>query len=204
MKEKFLKELKSTLIFAMLLLCTVNVKSQTTMPEELNKNTVKDQLKYIEDHTIIYEKYRAIREDMFQKLKVNVSDTISLAFNRIAALNKKTLSLKQTIDSVKTELQTTKTNLDDVTRSKNSIKILGLELNKTAYNSVMWTIVAVLIILLAIGFLVFKRNFTVIINLKKELKDLKEEFEAYRKTTREAREKMSMAHFNELKKLRGE
>jgi hypothetical protein len=38
---------------------------------------------------------------------------------------------------------------------------------------------------------------------KKEFQDLKVEFEAYRKTSREAREKLTMDHFNEIKKLKG-
>ena len=70
----------------------------------------------------------------------------------------------------------------NVTRSKNSIKVLGIEVNKQSYNTFMWTIVAGLIAVLALGFLVFKRNMAITHNTKKELQDLKNEFEAYRKT----------------------
>ena len=45
-----------------------------------------------------------------------------------------------------------------MTRTKNSIKIIGLEINKTSYNSIMWIIVAGLLAVLAVGFLAFKRN----------------------------------------------
>ena len=90
-----------------------------------------------------------------------------------------------------------------MTRTKNSIKLLGLEVNKLTYNSIMWLIIAGLAACLVIGFLVFKRNLYSIHHIKKELSELKEEFEAYRKSAREAREKMSMEHFNEIKKLRG-
>ncbi|MCU0462015.1 MAG: hypothetical protein MUF36_08390, partial [Bacteroidales bacterium] len=57
--------------------------------------------------------------------------------------------------------------------------------------------------LLATGFLAFKRNLAVTRNTKKELDELKTEFEAYRQKTRLEREKMSMDHFNELKRLKG-
>ncbi len=204
MKEKFTSTFKSAFISGMLILISLSIGAQTAMPPELSKDKLKEQLKYIEEHTIIYENYRAIREDMFQRIKANVSDTLSMNNNTILSLKNNVSSLKHSIDSLNSSLAATKTNLDDMTKSKNSIKVLGIELNKVAYNSVMWSIVGVLVALLVIGFLVFKRNLSVIINLKKELRELKEEFEAYRKTTREAREKMSMAHFNELKKLRGE
>jgi len=90
-----------------------------------------------------------------------------------------------------------------MTKTKDSIKFVGISLNKIVYNTIMWLIVAVLAGLLSIGFLVFKRNLSITIHTKKEFEDLKKEFEAYRKASREAREKMSMAHFNELKRLRG-
>jgi hypothetical protein len=67
----------------------------------------------------------------------------------------------------------------------------------------MWIIVAGLATLLIMGFMAFKRNLIVTKNIRKDLEALKTEFEAYRKSSREAREKMSMDHFNELKRLRG-
>jgi uncharacterized membrane-anchored protein YhcB (DUF1043 family) len=60
-----------------------------------------------------------------------------------------------------------------------------------------------LICALVFGFLAFKRNLSVTQNTKKELVELKDEFESYRKTSREAREKMSMDHFNEIRRLKG-
>jgi hypothetical protein len=199
-KSKF----RFILILSMLFMVFLNVKSQTSMPEVLINNSMKDQLNYIEEKTRIYENYRAIREDMFQKIKGNISDTLSSANNKINVLKNKTLILNHTIDSLKTLYETTNTNLENVSRTKNSIKILGIEANKQTYNTFMWTIVAGLVTILALGFLIFKRNLTVTHNTKKELLDLKNEFDTYRKTTREAREKMSMAHFLELQKLKGE
>jgi uncharacterized membrane-anchored protein YhcB (DUF1043 family) len=67
----------------------------------------------------------------------------------------------------------------------------------------MWMIVSGLLAILAIGFLAFKRNLSVTLNTKKELRELKDEFEAYRRTSREAREKTSMDHFKEIQKLKG-
>jgi hypothetical protein len=191
------------LIFAFLVIAIIKTDGQTTMPDELNKNTLKEQMKYLEERTRIYENYRAIREDMFQKILGNISDTLSTAKSKITGLNNMTLSLNLTIDSLNNNLETTKNNLEDITRTKNSISILGLEINKSTYNTIMWTILSGLVALLIIGFLAFKRNLSVTQNTKKELRELKDEYEAYRKTSREAREKASMDHFNELKKLRG-
>jgi len=204
MKEMFKSQFRFIQTLCLLFLVIMNAKGQTTMPDVLNKNSMKEQLNYIEDKTRIYEYYRAIREDMFQKIKRNITDTLSSANNKIAVLKNTTLILNHTIDSLKTLYETTNTKLENVTRTKNSIKVLGMEVNKLTYNTIMWTIAAGLIAILAIGFLALKKNMVVTHNTKRELIDLKNEFETYKKTAREAREKMSMAHFLELKKLKGE
>ena len=67
-----------TALFLIVVLFKVN--GQTTMPDVLLKNTMKEQLNYLEERTKIYENYRAIREDMFQKVKGNISDTLSNGF----------------------------------------------------------------------------------------------------------------------------
>jgi predicted nucleic acid-binding Zn-ribbon protein len=181
----------------------IRVAGQTAMPDILIKNSIKEQLNYLDEHTRIYENYRAIREDMFQKIKVNVSDTLSAAKSKIAGLNKSKLNLNLTIDSLRKTLETTKTRLEETTTSKNSISVIGLEINKLTYNKIMWTLLAGLLALLVIGFLAFKRNLSVIFSTKKEFQELKNEFETYKKTSREAREKLTMDHFNEIKRLKG-
>jgi hypothetical protein len=178
-------------------------ESQTSMPETLQKGTLKEQMDYVQDKTRIYEEYRAVREDMFQMIKGNSIDSLNKAKAEINSLRLTATARNLTIDSLKTSIETVKTDLEKMTKTKNSIKLLGIEINKVAYNAFMWILIAALAGLLAIGFMAYKRNHTVTAHTKKEIEELKKEFEAYRKASREAREKMSMAHFNELKKLRG-
>ena len=202
MKEIILKRF-NPIILVLILMFGVKVYGQTGMPEELTTRPMQDQLKWLEDRTRIYENFRAIREDIFQKVKNNVTDSLRANDRRITELTGRVSSLNQKIDSLDNTLQATQTNLDDMTNTKNSIRVLGMNVNKLTYNSIIWTIIAGLIVLLILGLVVFKRNQAITLNTQKELKDLKDEFEEYRKTTRIAREKMTMDHFNEIKKLRG-
>ena len=138
-----------------------------------------------------------------QKVKGNITDTLKFASDRISQLNGTVSMLNRRIDSLSSDLETTKDSLEEVTRTKNSIKLLGIEVNKIAYNSIMWLIIAGLSVVLGIGFLAFKRNISGVNKVNKELSELKDEFQSYRKSAREAREKMSMDHFNEIKRLKG-
>jgi len=203
MKNKSITGARHFLMIVMTLAATIRLSGQTPVPDELYKNTLNDQLKYLQDKTRIYENYRAIREDMFQVIKKNAIDSLSASKIKVAGLTSLRNRLNKTIDSLNVALDSTKIQLNEMTTSKNSIRLLGIEVNKITYNSIMWILVAGLIALLVMGFLAFKRNVLVTSNTRNELKDLKDEFEAYRKSSREAREKMSMEHFNELKKLRG-
>lgn len=197
-------QFRCILILAVLITTVIKVTGQSTMPDALIKSSLNEQFKYLDEHTKIYENYRAVREDMFQLTKKNVADTLSSLNLKIAGLNKTARTLNQTIDTLRKDLASTKTKLEETTKSKNSISVIGLEINKSVYNRIMWTVLFGLVAALVAGFLVFKRNLSVISNTKKEFQELKEEFETYRKTSREAREKMTMAHFLEMKKLKGE
>jgi len=191
------------LFFFALFPAAVTATAQTALPEVFIEGTVKEQMNYVQEKTRIYEDFRAIREDMFQKLKRNATDSIDAAKKAIGKLIYERQDRDVLIDSLNSAIENVKSDLELMTRTKNSIALLGMEVNKKVYNSILWTIIAALTGLLVIGFLAYKRNRILTINTKKEYEELKKEFEAYRKASREAREKMSMAHFNELKKLRG-
>jgi hypothetical protein len=194
---------KRILMFVGILSMVIKGNGQTTLPDELTKNTIREQINFIEERTRIYENYRAIREDMFQKINKNFMDSLSAEKNRITELNNLLSEINRTKDSLNTLLKTTKTDLKKITMTKNDIRVLGMEINKVTYNSIMWTIIIGLLVVLAIGFLAFRRTLFLNINIGKDLKELKAEFEAYRQSSRIAREKIEMNYFNEIKKLKG-
>jgi hypothetical protein len=190
------------MLLIVLITTIIRVTGQTDMPDVFKDNSLKDQLNYLDERTRIYDNYRAIREDMFQKLKSNVSDTLNAMNKKLAGFNSSGADLNETIDSLRSDLASTKTELDEMTTTKNSISLLGVEVNKQAYNKIMWIILGLMLAALVIGFLIFKRNLLLMASTKNDYEELKNEFEAYRKTSREAREKLTMDHFNEIKRIR--
>jgi hypothetical protein len=186
-----------------ILLFTPVVTFGQTLPEILTTGTVTEQVDYVNERTRIYDNFRAIREDMFQAVTQNALDTLAAARTEISSLTLEGRVLDMRIDSLNRILESTRGNLEEVTRNKNNIEVLGMGLNKTTYNLFMWGLAGALAILLVIGWLSFKRALAVTRYTKKELEDLKDEFETYRRESREAREKLVLSHFNEVKKLRG-
>jgi hypothetical protein len=176
---------------------------QTAIPEVLEKGTIIEQMNYLEEKTRIYEYYRAIREDMFQVIKRNAVDSLVKVKNQVTMLAGMNSNLVLRIDSLTTTLSDREAQLDEAIRTKDGIKVFGMNLNKKAYNSIMWIIVVGLLFLLGLGFLIFKRNLSVMLRTKKDLEEMKTEFESYRQKKRIEIEKLGMDHFNELKKLKG-
>ncbi len=194
---------KLCIITAIVLTGAFRSYGQVTLPEVFQQGTISDQINYIGERTRIYENYRAIREDIYQKMTRNVIDTLRASKNSINGLILQTTVLSDRIDSLYNSLEASNNELKEMIRTKNSIRILGMEVNKTPYNTVMWAIILGLIFLLVTGYLSFKRNMFTTIRTKKDLDALKEEFEQYRTEKRLEREKMAMDHFNEIKKLKG-
>jgi hypothetical protein len=195
--------IKHLLLLSLFFITVSSSTGQTRIPDELTTGTIREQINYIENKTRIYDDFRAIREDMFRKLNGNILDTLTEEKRRIAELKNLTSALDSKADSLNLLLGSTRRSLDEVTATKNKISVLGLEINKKAYNAILWTIIGVLLFLMIIGFLIFKRNLVVLLSTEKDLKELKDEFAAYRQSSRIAREKVEMDLFRANQKLKG-
>jgi hypothetical protein len=197
----FLK--KSHILAAIMLAGTLLSHGQTDLPPVFRQGTIPEQLKYLDEHTRIYENYRAIREDIYRTVSRNILDSLNQSGNKISTLTAQTGRFDQRIDSLQKGLEAVTLNLEKATRTKNSIRLIGLEVNKTAYNTIVLIILAALVFLLVMGFLTFKVNLTAGLRTKKDLEDLKGEYEQYRTQSRLEREKMAIEHFNEIKRFKG-
>jgi hypothetical protein len=195
--------LKLSLLIAVLLAVGTRIYCQNEMPDVFKQEPIPEQLKYLEEHTRIYDNFRAIREDMFQKISKNTIDTLSKTTKTINTLILRDRALNNRIDSLRKAQEVFNAQLQEVTRTKESINVLGMEINKRTYNTFMWTLTGALLLLLLIGYFTFRQNRIVTIRTKKDLAELMDEYEKYKKKTRLEREKMTIDHFNEIKKLRG-
>ena len=106
------------------------------------------------------------------------------------------------LDTLKSNLQNTANNLSDISKEKNSISFLGVNMGKHVYNSFTWTIIGGLALCLAIFILLFKRSNSLTTQTKIDLVETKEEFEAFRKRALEREGQMARKHLDELNKYK--
>lgn len=179
------------------------LKSQYTMPEILDSGTLIEQYNYLNDRTRIYNDFRAIREDMFQQIRTNSLDSINAVKQDLLKLGSRFNEANVQIEELQAELRETNDRLDEAIKNRDRLSFFGIPMNKTLYNSIVWTIIAGLAFLSAILFLTNKRLLVTARRNKRDLEETREEFEVHRKHSREKFEKMVVQHHNELRKLKG-
>jgi len=164
--------------------------------------TLKSQLDYIHENIRVYNDYRAIREDIFLKLKRNVTDTVNATKLEVEQLHSRLTERDFQIETLDTDLARTKNERDEAVKNRDSLFFLGIQMNKALYNTIMWFIILGLIALSVILFLLFRRTHQLTKEVTDELEAMREEFDQYRKSSREKYEKLVVSHHNEIKKLK--
>jgi predicted nucleic acid-binding Zn-ribbon protein len=176
---------------------------QTSMPEILNEGTLEQQYEYLHDRTRIYNNFRAIREDMFQKIRTNSLDSLDAVKADLQQLETRFREANGTIQSQQADLQETNEKLNLAIKNRDSLSFLGIQMHKALYNSIVWIIIAALAFLAGVLFLSNKRLMTTARRNRKDLEETREEFEVHRKQSREKYEQMVVKHHNEIRKLKG-
>ena len=168
----------------------------------LDSASLKEQLDFINEKTRVYNDYRAIRDDVFLKLRQNVTDTLSGIKLEVEQLKSKLTERNFQIETLNTDLTRTQIEKDDAIRNKDSFSIFGIRLGKTLYNTIIWLIILGLGALAVSLVLLFKRANLVTQRVKNELQTLQDELEEYKRSSREKYEKLVVSHHNEIMKLK--
>ena len=166
----------------------------------LNSGTIESQFDYMYKKSPKWEDYRSVKTNNLFKFKNNVIDSLKQA-RKIYAESQNVVSAQKTeIDSLNVKLEATKGNLMAVTEEKDSIKLLGIPMSKTGYNTILWTIIAALTGLLLFFIGKFKRSNTITVDAKKAKAEIEEEYESHRQRSIEREQKLRRELQDELNK----
>jgi uncharacterized protein HemX len=187
--------------FLVLLIITSNfsIVAQQKVTEE---NTLENQFDKIYRVSTSYQTYKVINKLEYQKLKNNVIDSIN---NIKELLSEKESLLKSKDENIKrlnTKIKKTQLNLDASITKENSILLFGLELKKTTYNIILWTLITALIT--GVGFLAYKFSNSNILTKEAEnnLADIEEELKHFKKKSTEKEQKLRRQLQDEINKQR--
>lgn len=147
----------------------------------LDNGTIKEQFDYMMTKSNRYEDKKIIKITSLNRFKSNISDSLNLVKKKLMASKSVVNAQNEELDSLKNELQTAKDQLEETVKSKDSMGLLGIQLSKSTYNTIMWVLILISLLVAGICFFLFKRSNVVTVETKETLVDVREEFDTHRK-----------------------
>lgn len=116
--------------------------------------TLSDQLNQIMDASETYEYYKVVKTSDLTKFKSTMLDSLFNYRSKIGNLEADLATLKSDFEALKLQFDQTQVQLESSEAQNASMSILGIAVNKTSYNVVVWSFIVLL--LFGIGILYFR------------------------------------------------
>ncbi|MCG8513634.1 MAG: hypothetical protein MI740_05800 [Halanaerobiales bacterium] len=144
---------------------------------------IKGQFEYLLRISSRYEQYKVIPISGYNHVKGNSLDSINMYKREVAKHLNEITELNSDLSARKDEIEQLNEDLQNAKNAENSIKLLGIQIKKGAYNLIVWAIILILAGISVITFLLYKRGHQVVKSTKERLTEVQEEFETHRKNT---------------------
>jgi len=180
----------------------ISQEEQKTIPDALKTEKIDQQFNILIDKSGRYQDYKVIKRIHIDKLKANTLDSLKTLTAKLNTSNQKISEQQVTINGLEEGLAKTNEKLANVTEEKDNMNFLGMAVTKSSYNTIMFSIIGVLILLLAIFIFKFKNSNAITIKAKKSLSEIEEEFEDHRRRSLEREQKVMRKLQDEINKQR--
>jgi len=132
----------------------------------------------------------------FKELQIDqfygaLKDSVKGLESKIQEGRNQVATLQNELEVKTSQLEEVQLNLEESNKQVNSIRVLGMYINKSAYTLFMFLVILGLAVLSGIVFLLYKRSNKITVYTKNEYNELKEEFEVYKKNSMERYTKLN-------------
>ena len=198
---------RASLLLAFFILPLVSGAQQPgSFPEELLGGNIESQINYLFNSSGNYTnngiRFKVTRTREFEKLKENLLDSLNATRQEARALEKTIETQNVKIKSQDQKLEEATSLLSQVMNEKDSIPLFGKNVSKTTYAITMWTVFAILSLLLTHFIYRFSRSNVLTQEAKAKLLDLELEYEDHRRKALEREQRISRQLHDEINKNR--
>lgn len=172
----------------------------TAKEPSLDNGSLKEQYNYMIEKSNDYQDYKVIKKSWTQKFEKSLSDSLQAMDKRKKTADNLALTQQTEIDKLKAKMGATQDSLQLVREQKNNMAFVGVNMEKTSYRTLMWSLIGVLTILLLIFIFRFKNSNAVTRQAKGTLADVEEEFAEYKKRSLEREQKLRRELQDEINK----
>ncbi len=190
---------------------TLHAQSKTTEEDDglsLNNSTINDQFEYVLKKSGNFkgtngQAYEAVKRSMITTLQSHTNDTLKTIRKDLTDTQAIVNTQAKEITGLKSNLTKTQSTLDKTDQEKNNMALFGLQMSKSSYNILMWSIVGGLLVFLLFFIYKFKNSNSTTKEAKKNLAEIEDEFDDHRRTALEREQKVRRQLQDELNKQKG-
>lgn len=196
-------------ILAFAIVISIQLNAQNTTPETVSKQTLEsgtidNQFDYLIKKSYRYKDYKNVKLWWLERLQKAVDDSLNVSKKEIVNLKSVLLDKENEIKTLTANLETTKTDVVQLNTEKDSIQIIGMLISKPLYNSILWSIIAVLLGLLLIYIFRFNRSNTITLSTNQNFSELESEYESHRQRSLEREQQLRRKLQDEINKQKKE
>ena len=202
-----MRSLKFSILILLLVFGSTLINAQEQQ-QSINEGTINDQFEFVLKKSGNFkgtngQPYEAVRRSLLLALQAHTIDSIKTIQTKLD--NSKTVvnTQQKEINDLKTKLSQTQSELATTNTKKDSMELFGLQMSKTNYNLLLWSIIIALLVLLIMFIYKFKNSNTITKSAKNTLSEIEEEFEEHRRTALEREQKVRRQLQDELNKQKG-
>ena len=195
--------MKFNTLFVLLFTLNISFLSAQNNSEEklsLTSGSIDNQFEYVIRKSNRYQEYKVVKTNWLYALKGNTLDSLNALSKQLVDTKKIVKNQEKEIEVLKSSLSDTNATLDQTNQEKNSMSLFGLQMTKTGYNALLWSIIAGLLALFLLFVYKFKNSNAITRNAKLALAETEEEFEAHRKRALEREQKVMRRLQDEINK----
>lgn len=198
-----MKCIKHLLVITVILTSSFTSFSQNGSQDEklsLEEGSIDNQFEYVIRRSNNYQDFKVVKRTWLTTLKAHTLDSLAAVHKDLTDTRARVDMQAKEISDLKSNLESTKTNLDTTRNEKDNIGLFGIQMGKGSYKSIMWVIIACLLALLGLFIYKFNNSNAVTRQARKNLADIEEEFEEHRKTAVEREQKVRRQLQDEINK----
>ena len=169
----------------------------------LNSGTIDNQFEYVIRRSNSWQDFKVIKKNWMYTLKAHTLDSLKALHEQLESTKQVVETQKSEIDQLQTNLGNTQSTLDATNLEKDSMSLFGLQMSKGAYNTMLWSVIAGLFVLLLVFIFKFRNSNAVTRAAKIALEETEQEFEEHRRVALEREQKVRRQLQDEINKQKG-
>ena len=174
---------KNYLLFSLLVICSYSFSQSDndSIPSNNSLPTIIDKYDQLIEEGSTYKEYNMVKKKKVKSFRDEILASKDSLENIIEQQKNKQNELNESIENLEEELAEIRQSSDQLRKRTDSIAFLGMQLEKTVYHLIVWSIIGILAVISILLFINYRKSHVVTKATKESMRNLETEYEEYRR-----------------------